>query len=252
MFTTRFEINVTDRKLNPLVAVDLAMKHSCPAIVTIPELVAPFIAARSMRKALFKIILAVDLPDGDNFAMLKLRDLGNDALAADGFDIVSSKRRKPIESLNEVKSLTEFIVSMNPFAEIRWSIGAIDRAESDYAEHLKSLHKYPCSMIRTDHRLFVGSGVGVDKHKLIVNSIRKYVASPIKLSGNIDRDTYLAFENDKSIRFDVTADQFNSLRKSVIGQANEQKKEESTQKEPSAQTIIDDEEIIGTLGKDVE
>ena len=220
MITTKFEINVTDKRYNPLVAVDLAMKHSCPAIVTLPELVAPFIAARSMRKAMFKTILLIDAPN--DFAMLKLRDLGKDAMAADGFDIVITPRRKAIDCLNEVKSLTEFINQQNPLAEIRWSISASTNLETDFVNHLKALHKYPCSMVRTDHR--VHNKTTVKQQLEIVNTIRKHVACPIKISG-VDLETYLAFESDKSVRFDVTADQFNTILKSVNEQKYEQEKE---------------------------
>lgn len=223
MITTKFEINVTDKRYNPLVAVDLAMKHSCPAIVTLPELVAPFIAARSMRKAMFKTILLIDAPN--DFAMLKLRDLGRDAMAADGFDIVITPRRKPIDCLNEVKSLTEFINQQNPLAEIRWSISALTNPESDFVNHLKSLQKHPCAMVRTDHR--VHHKATVKQHTEIVNVIRQHVASPIKISGAVDLETYNAFESDKSIRFDVTTDQFNTILKSVNEQKYEQEKKET-------------------------
>jgi hypothetical protein len=251
MFTTRFEINVIHPKSNPIEAVDFASRYACPAIVTVPEMVAPFIAARSIRRALFKVIVAVDLPNGNNFAMQKLRDLGPDALAADGFDIVASPKRNAKEALNEVKLLTDFIRTMNPLADIRWSLGALDRSEVDYIEHIKSVLKVPCNFLRTDHRTYYPN-IKVDDHKRIVESIRKFIGVPIKVSGNVDITTYRAFEHDKSIRFDVTLDQAQSLIKAPHENNNEQKTQEKLSEQKTSQQSIDGEKVVGTLGQDVE
>lgn len=251
MFTTRFEINVTSRKTNPLQAVDFASRYNCPTIVTVPEMVAPFVATRSMRRARFKVVVAVDLPNGGNFAMQKLRDLGPDALAADGFDIVTSPRRNAKEAMNEVKSLTEFIRTSNPLADVRWALGAFDRPIEDYIHYINSVLKVPCNMLRTDHRLSYPN-IKADDHKKIVENIRKSIAIPIKISGNIDIVTYRAFENDPSIKFDVTLEQAQALLKAPQQEnKNEQETQEQQTKKASKQSI-DGEEVIGTLGQDVE
>jgi len=254
MFTTRFEINVINRKTNPMQAVDFASRYTCPAIVTVPEMVAPFVAARSIRRAMFKVIVAVDLPSGGNFAMQKLRDLGPDALAADGFDILTSPRRNAKEAFNEVKSLTDFIRTANPLADVRWSLGAFDRPETDYIEHIKSVLKVPCNFLRTDHRTSY-PGIKVDDHKKIVESIRKLIGVPIKVSGNVDIATYRAFENDKSIRFDLTLEQAQALIRAPQENNNEQKTQEQPpkqEKQEARQQTIDGEKVIGSLGQDVE
>lgn len=247
MFTTRFEINIISKRSNPIEVVDFASRYNCPAVVTVPELVAPFITARSIRNAVFKVIVMVDLPNGSNFAMQKLRDLGPDALAADGFDIISSSRRKPIETLNEVKSLTDFMGSMNPLAEIRWSLNMFDRPESEYAEVIKSVQKIPCAFLRNDHRTSY-QGITVDSHKQMVESIRKHITTPIKVSGNVDMTVYSAFEADKSIRFDVTLDQARNLIRNQ--NTNEQKTQEIKQKEAKSETT-GNQENISSLGQDV-
>lgn len=248
MFTTRFELNILNKKQNPVDVVDFAARYNCPAVVTVPELVAPFITARSIRNAVFKVIVMVDLPNGGNFAMQKLRDLGPDALAADGFDIITSPRKNPIESHKEVKLLKEFLNSMNPLAEIRWSLSMFDRPESEYTEYIGAIQQTPCSFLRTDHRTSY-PGVTLDSHKKMVESIRKHTATPIKISGNIDKTVYTAFESDKSIRFDITVDQAHNLIRNQ--NSNEQKTQETEQAKTESQQATNSQEI-GTLGRDVE
>lgn len=247
LITTRFEINVLDKTVNPADASTFAIKHNCPTIVTTPDLVAPFIVDRSAKRGLYKIIVAVDYPTGANFALQKLRGLSADAMAADGFDIVRSNGRTPIDVRNEVKAVNEFIKQVNPVAEIRWVLRAFD--SPNFTEgYLKSIVEFPCHFVRND-QLLARKGVNVDDHKKIVDTIRKFVSTPIKLSCNIDHNIVKTFMADKNIRFDVSLNQALAILKASQSSVPQSVVQSTPPSGP--ESLIDGEKIIGTLGQDV-
>lgn len=240
LVTTRLELNVLDKSSHPSDVSTFAIKNSCPAIVTIPELVAPFIVDRATKQGRYKIIVAVDYPTGANFALQKLRGLSADAMAADGFDIVRSNSRTAVEVRNEVKAVTEFIKQVNPLAEIRWTLRAFDNPNRT-EDYLKSIVEFPCNFIRVDQML-TRKGIDEVDHKKAFELIRKYLVTPIKLSCNIDSKIINSFISDRNVRFDVTLNQALTIMKSY---------QPPIPAPVIKQTIIDGEEVVGTLGQDV-
>ena len=70
--TSKLELNLLNQRTSPEFVCDFAIKHRIPAIVIPPDLVAPVLTRRMIRSGQFKIIVALDFPNGKNFAMDKL------------------------------------------------------------------------------------------------------------------------------------------------------------------------------------
>src|SRR5574342_659185 len=110
--TGRMELNVLDwNSALPRVS-DFAFKNRCPAVVTLPQLVPAFVAEREAKKGVYRVIAAIDF-GATSFAMQKLRDIGGDVTAADGYDIMLSAGRPMNETFNEIKSVSEFLKNIN-------------------------------------------------------------------------------------------------------------------------------------------
>lgn len=246
---TRLEINVLDNAIHPLRVSEFVVKHSCPAIVTLPQFVAPFMADRSAKRGGYKIIVAVDFENGRNFAMQKLRDLPKDAMSADGFDIMATPNISGIQAQNEVKALKDFINSMNPVAEIRWVLDVFNRKDEDVVKHLMAVKACPPNFVRMDRKL-TQADAKLD-HVAKYDFIRKHAVTPIKVSGNVTVETMRALMKEKTTRFDVTMSQAMEIAKAP----HEQKKKETpevkqeTKQEAGAEG---EEKIVGTLGQDVQ
>jgi hypothetical protein len=234
--TTRLELNALDKMVNPVRVGAFVFKHSCPAIVTVPSLVAPFIADRVSKRGKYKIIAVIDYPDGKNFAMQKLRDLSEDALAADGFDIMYSNGHTGKEIDNEVRLISEFLKSVNPVAEIRWIVGSYGRGISE--QHIDAIVKYPCNWVRLDPYT-LKNGVGLEDHKKAIAVVRNKIVTPIKISCNVTYETIEAFKSDRNMRFDVNLNQASN----IIRFYNEQETQKT--QEPAKEKAVD------TLGPDV-
>jgi len=241
-YTTKMELNVIDRKTNPAQVGQFLVKNSCPAVVVLPELVAPFMVDRSIKRGRYKIICMVDFPDGKNFAMQKLRDLSNDAMAADGFDIVCSKNKTFTESLNEVKSLHEFVRKVNPITEVRWIINPNDEKEIEM--YLEAVSKFPCNYLRIGHQLTRNPTFKIDDYQRIIKLIRAKVAYPIKLSGDVSMELMAAFKDDRGVRFDVSLNQANIIVNTQYEQTKTQTKTQLAQESQTTQKIIELDENV--------
>jgi hypothetical protein len=208
--TTKMEINVTARTL----AADIGqlstfiIKNRIPAVVTDSQFLETltldrlkFGGGRTGRLA-YKIICAVDFPRGKAYALEKLRNLPeNVVFLADGFDILLTGGRTDKEVLNELRGLSEFLKKIDPTKELRWTLGCCTRNRVEIKKMLTNMVKYPGSFIRTDQNL--ESQVSVDDHLSDIEFIRKVIATPVKVSGNVDYNTMQVLAGSAE-RFDVT------------------------------------------------
>lgn len=250
--TGRMELNVLDYNA-PLPRVsEFAYKHRCPAIVVLPQLVPAFIADRESKKGVYRIIAAVDFTN-KSFAMQKVRDMGSDATAADGFDILCSTNKPANEVYNEVRSVSDFLKSLNQLAEIRWVLGAYGRPYAEVQNHLNCFNKYSVNWLRLDQRV-IDPKLTAAQHGGMVESVRRGCKLPIKISGNVNKEVTDLFMNDKGVRFDVTLEQANSILAAYSVPQEEPKKEAAPEKPnkvtPPTETI-EGEQITGVIGYDV-
>ncbi|MEM3000638.1 MAG: hypothetical protein QXU32_00555 [Nitrososphaerales archaeon] len=216
---TRIEVNALDGAVHPTRISEFVVRYSCPAIVTLPHLVAPFIVDRLAKRGAYKIIAAVGFDNDRHFGMQKLRELHGDAMAADGFDIVVTKDISHIQAYNEIKSLTEFLKTVNPLAEIRWVLDVFSCSDDDLYKYLDAIKKYPAHFIRMDRRLS-HNGITIDAHKSKYDLIRKHVMTPIKASCNITAEVIANFMSDRTMRFDVTLSQANDILRHISNPQN--------------------------------
>ena len=228
--TTKFELNL--QKATPAeasMASTYAVKNRVPAVVVSPELFLMSVNETAMKRAQYKIIVAVDFEHlGKNYALDKIRDLPEEIIDADGFDILLTPKVTMIETNNEMKSLTTFLKQRNPLAEIRWVVG-FQTWESETLESVLSKAKdNPASYIRTDPNCH--TPIDIEKHHEYVDIIKGFVATPIKLSGNIDWKTLNSLK-DKVGRFDVTVSQARSIITTANNPNNEEQLEMGFMKE---------------------
>lgn len=250
---SRMEINVLDHNAPYPRISEFVVKNYCPAIVTVPQLVPAFVVDRESKRSSYKIIAALDFPSGTNFGMQKIRDMGPDAGAADGFDIVCTPNRQSNESFNEIKSVTEFLRTLNPLAEIRWVLGAFGRPYKDVQNCLNCFNKVSVNWVRLDQRL-EDKTIDLSRHVGTVESIRRSTTFPLKLSGNITKEVTDKFMNDKAVRFDVTFEQALSIMaeyQNPVKKNEEPPKNEKPAAPGTIQSEIEGQQIIGIIGQDV-
>lgn len=245
--TGRMELNVLDWNAALPRVSEFAFKNRCPAIVTIPQLVPAFIADREAKRGNYRVIAAVDFA-GTSFAMQKVRDMGGDATAADGYDILCSSGRPANEIFNEIKSVSEFLRGLNSLAEIRWVLGAFTRPDADVQNILKCFAKYNVNWLRLDQHV-ADSKITAGQHAGMVTSIRRSTKLPLKISGNVNKEVTDQFMDDKSVRFDVTLEQASSILAAY--NAPVPAKEEKKPEPKAPVTELEGEKLTGTIGQDV-
>lgn len=248
--TGRLEINALDYKTQIPKIGEFAAQQRCPAIVALPQFVPALIAGRTGKTSFYKIIAAIDFPEGGNFAMQKVRDMGEDAFAADGFEVLCSVNRSAAEIYNEVKSVTEFLRSMNQVAEIRWVIPYNAPADkiNDYYNAFK---KPQVTQIRFGQHLSTQL-VHTGHYKGQLESLRRSLSNQVKLGGNITREVVDAFIADKSVRFDVSYQQALNLLKEYQETPKAKEGEPANTAPVSTPVKTDGEKISGgQLGQDV-
>ena len=206
---TKLELNV--QKANPADATaagTFAIKGKIPVIVVSPDMFIPILQDRNMKYANYKIIVAVDFNNlGKAYAFDKIRDLPAEVLGADGFDVLLTPRRTDIESSKEMKEISAFFKKSNPLCEVRWVLGR-GWSEENLITILNKAKSIPANYIRTDSNLV--TQVSIEDHKKDIERIRLAVPTPIKISGNVDLETFKAFSN-KVARFDVSMTQARAL-----------------------------------------
>lgn len=250
---SKVELNVFDAKVAPTRVGEFVVKNMAPAIVVPPELVAPFVVDRANKRGFYKIIAAIDFPDGNNFAMQKVRDMGRDALAADGFDILLSLNRTTGETFNEVKSVTEFLKSLNQVAEIRWTLPHYTPV-AKISDFLNAVKRCPqVTWVRLGHTLG-DTTVTLGNYNGLIQMIRQALPLPIKIGGNVIPETFEALSKDKGLRFDVSLDQVNALIRAKEKPVAKTELPPPTppKHETAKASSVEGETVVGELGRDVE
>lgn len=215
--TTKLELNVFNTKS---LAMDMphigsfVIKNRVPCVVTVPELIDTILFERSKFSPAFKVICAVDFFN-KNYALQKIRNLSNNVFMADGFEFRVSSGRNDKESLNELRALTEFIKNgLGPSKDIRWALNLRAITYDNYMYLLNHMRKWPASFIRTDINIECPS-VNYDTHMDDINFIKEKIATPIKVSGNINYSLMLTLAN-KAARFDVNLTQARRILKDAL------------------------------------
>lgn len=242
--TTKLEINI---RKSPSVATDviglniLMVKNKIPALIIDPEFIEPMFFERTKVNGTYKIITTVDFYNGRAYALDKLKDLPRFALESEGLEIMVSPNRTDKESLNELKTIVEFLKKINPLLDIRWCLGLRTRSYDSVKFPLTHFKTWPCSFIRTDINLQVPN-LTVEKHRADIAYIKSLSGLPIKVSGNVDIN--LIRELTGINRFDVSVTQFKNIVKALkenpdLGnlQKKEVKKEEIKKEEVKKEEV---------------
>lgn len=224
--TSRFEINILNYRNSPQSAIDFASKNNCAAVVCPPDLVIPVLQYRSVGNYQYKVIVAIDFPDGRNRALDKfkmLSDQSQSILGADGYDVVITEQTD-VATRNEMRSLYGYLKGFNRLAEVRWCIQALSRELSGVQiESLAaSVTQYPPAFVRMD------STTNMDANKLfeVVDLFRSGSAARIKVGGSYDIiDKY---QNDTKVRFDVDIHQAQEIVKEHTKRLNQENVEQTT------------------------
>jgi len=202
--TTRLEVNVFSRSIGDIDGLtSFVVKHRIPTIVVDPALLEVLIIERSQFNYAHKVICVIDF-ENKNYSFNKMKDLGKGIWAADGYEILVSPNRTDIETMNEMKSLREFIIRYEPTKEVRWALNLRNK-RLDFSHALKHAKSIPGSFIRTDINLVSPAAI-LDAHREDVDFIKKVVATPIKVSGSVNYDLIMALGQSVA-RFDVTLSQ---------------------------------------------
>ena len=205
--TTRLEINVSNASTYNADLRGLAtfvIKNRIPAVVVSPEFLEPVLFEKGKKLANFKVICLVGFPDGKGFALEKFRDLPQQSMMADGFEVMLTPGRSDKECLNELRAVTQFIRQFG-LKELRWAFSFRTVNYDRYEHFLPHILKWPASYVRTDGNLLVPN-LSFEDHLLDVEFIRSVIGTPIKISGNVDLGMIESLKK-RVARFDVTLDQ---------------------------------------------
>lgn len=151
--TTKFEINITDTNVDPVAAADFAQRNRCPAVVVSPEYIAQTVNNKIAKRGNYSIIATVDFPKGQRFSLEKLNRSGDDIGAAEGYDVLLSTHRSQVECNNEMRAILQFLKSLNPVVDLRWSLRMHTDSDEDSRKVLTNLTKHPARFIRVDPHL---------------------------------------------------------------------------------------------------
>ena len=210
--TGKLEINMISPEIDPAATSNFALKHRCPAIVMNPEFVPAMLVDRSAKSGQYKIIAAIDFPNGKNFALDKLKHIDPMGLEVDGMDILISQHRTEIDIMNELKTLTEFIRgSINPAMSIRVVLKSYSSKWEEIQHCFEAIKKYGPNMVRIDQHLELPK-IGLAEHVDCIEKLRQAVSKPLKISANVDLETIETLSKlEKNIKFDVTPKQAHSI-----------------------------------------
>jgi len=212
--TTKLELNMLTPQVDAMAVSNFAIKHRCPAIVIAPEFAPMMLTDRSAKNGQYKLVAAIDFPDGRNFCYDKFNTLDVMSLEVEAMDIMLTKGKTEIESKNETKAMVEFLRgSVNPLLDIRYVLGCYCNPWEDVEKFLKAAQSYPPNAIRIDQHLELPN-VDVEKHLETIAKLRQHTPKPIKVSGNLDlRTIKKLLDVDKNLRFDVSMSQAVSIVK---------------------------------------
>lgn len=211
-------------------ATDLCITHSCSAIVIPPELCFDAQVARGIRNGKFKIIVAIDAPDGQRFENLKFIGIPQNSLNADGYEIALTPNRSENETLKEIAFIDNMHKSFfGQMVEFRYVIGMHQKNHTTNglkttcnAIKSRPLPKY----IRTSWltTLPINAKQSLTTHNDDINMIRQLCGAPIKISGNINMDS---IEKIRVQAFAVTLDQAKNIVAEMQQYLNAQNKQQA-------------------------
>jgi hypothetical protein len=187
---------------------DFAIKNRCPAVVVAPEFAPMMLVDKSAKGGQFRLIAAIDFPEGKNFCLDKFKTLDIMSLEVDGMDILMTKGRTEIEASNEAKTLVEFIRgSVNPVSDIRFTLGYYTKEWPEVENLLKAAKANPPDAIRVDQHLLLPN-VNAKTHTQSIKRLRTLTPKPLKISGNIDLPMMEhLLRIDQKLKFDVSIQQ---------------------------------------------
>lgn len=176
--------------------VKFVNKHTCPAVVVMPKLAAPFMVERSISGGKFKIIIATDFSTGGKTVglnkFIELKDVG----MSDGFDVLLTRTLNESAAGQELNIIRGLV---NQTSELRWTLDFNTWSESEINTRLKMLHQYPSNFIRSSPSVLpIHTDKDVEK---IISTIKSVVNRPIKISGRFSREI---IEANRNLRFDMS------------------------------------------------
>jgi hypothetical protein len=201
---------------------NLVVKNRIPTVVCDPEYIDALLVERMKYQGKFKIITTIDFNGGKKYGMEKFRTLPKSVFAVDGFDILITADKTAAESLNEMKALSQFVKNCGPLREIRWVFGLLTRSP-DIIEHcIANVKSCPATMVRTDTSV-ESILCNLEHHQKHVNMIKKYIGTPIKISGNVDLDLINHFGH--GFYYDISVEQGKKLVRDMQSQTSKKKED---------------------------
>ena len=206
--TTKLELNMLMPQVDARAVSDFAIKNRCPAIVIAPEFAPMMLTDRSAKNGQYKLVAAIDFPDGKNFCYDKFNTVDMMSLEVEGMDILMTRGRTEIESRNEAKALQEFLRgTVNPLLDIRYVIGCYCNPWENVEKFLSAAVAHPPDAIRIDQHLELPR-IGLKHHIQTIAKLRKHTPKTLKISGNLNLEIIeKLMDVDKNLRFDVTISQ---------------------------------------------
>lgn len=185
---TKLEIDVL--AINELQeAIQLAIKSFVPAIVVHSKLIQEAIILRGRMNGRFKIITPIDWPKGEKTGIAKWHSQPMDVFEADGFEIVLAANRKAGEINRDIIESTEFVKEkIGDEFDVRFTINSHDISDDGLENIATAFQKVrQPSLIRSDTQTKTQqSKANVETHNKFISTFKKYVATPLKVSGNIN------------------------------------------------------------------
>ncbi len=213
--TSKLELNLSDPMIPIPFATELASKHKMAAIVVYdPLLVRALIQQRFSSNARWKIVLALDFPQGARYVLEKFKQLPQDfdMTHFDGFDILLSSKTynnavpNDIEVRNEVQILRDFVHRYNRQTEVRYCIDILTRPSALIDSALKAFKTISPAFIRLDHNLEMPVGrANLETITKAIDVVRKHTSAPIKCGTNTTLELIKALPMVS--RFDVNVKQ---------------------------------------------
>lgn len=207
-FTTKLEINVFDRKIDPNHLVKVASQARVAAVVvTQPELIPHLQFLRASSGGVFRTVLAVDFENkGANFVIAKFTGLNPAWTQAEGFDIVLSPRANAMEIKNEISVLTSHLSKMCPMAEVRYCVNMLSfdgKTVENMLTFINQQNSPRPALVRLDQALEMG-GRDIEEYALkCLQIVRRITPIPLKASTNVTLAGMRKLKGQIS-RFDVT------------------------------------------------
>lgn len=207
--TSKLEINMFDKLVDPNHLVKIASQNKFPAIIVKnPELIPHLHFLRSSTSGYyFKVILAVDFDaKGANYVVSKFANLDLSWVQADGFEIILTPKENPIEIKNEVNALSSYLKRMSPSAEVRYCLNMFSFSGKIVEDMITSINQQTNprpAFIRIDQNLEAPRRDIMDYAPKCLQIIRKICPMPVKASANVTLEAIRALNNQIE-RFDVS------------------------------------------------